>query len=652
MKKLIAIIAGLLLYAHGFAQTYQNHFIAVVTDYGAVGDGTTDNLTAFNNATAAVAAAGGGTVWIPQGNFKVSSNVSTQHTRTMFTGDKGAIVHFTSNSHVGFYLQHDSCSVVGLNIWGAYSSASSITNGTPVYIFGSSYCRAYDNTISGAGGNGIEIYVDTTSARRNANYNQIKGNYIIHPKGTAQDNSGILLGYAAFKPAKMVGNEITGNVIQGDHVINKGILMLGPGYENVFDKNEINNVNNYGITLYSYTGPDTTLRDNHITNNRVYSVGLVPTSDTTKGSGIYVQSAFRTIITDNTVRQAGINNKNYSSLPVGGISVNCAAGSVISNNVIDSCTNVPGINVANVFTGISINNNHVYNSKLGVQITNSNGVTIANNQLLFTSSSGIFVTAALAGCASRPPIYCNKHTGINYSIRGNSIQATGAGIQMTGSLDSGSTTVYDTITYAKIINNNIRSSYTNGGIYLTYFSNGQVTGNTVVTSGSIYGINITGTTQSINNDVNFNQLISSTAYTNGINTAGTAHSVIDNYINSATTQLSIAGTTYNANENLINGLVLETSDAVNTATNANYTITSSNQLVKLPVITAARTVSIPSASAFKGRRIHIWNQNTAAFNWSFTGATVKDSANTTLTNLTNTSLYVLESDGTNWVKVN
>jgi len=106
--------------------------------------------------------------------------------------------------------------------------------------------------------------------------------------------------------------------------------------------------------------------------------------------------------------------------------------------------------------------------------------------------------------------------------------------------------------------------------------------------------------------------------------------------------------------NLASQMALKISaDVVNTATDANYTVTSANQLVKLPVVTANRTVSIPTASTYTGRIIRIWNQNTSGtFSWSFTGATVKDAANNTLTALVNSSVYMLESDGTNWLKLN
>lgn len=96
-----------------------------------------------------------------------------------------------------------------------------------------------------------------------------------------------------------------------------------------------------------------------------------------------------------------------------------------------------------------------------------------------------------------------------------------------------------------------------------------------------------------------------------------------------------------------------TQDIINTATDANYTITSANQFVKLPVVTANRTVSIPTAASYTGRQIRILNQNTSGtFSWSFTGATIKDAAGNTLTTLVNTSVYVLESDGTNYYKLN
>jgi hypothetical protein len=91
-----------------------------------------------------------------------------------------------------------------------------------------------------------------------------------------------------------------------------------------------------------------------------------------------------------------------------------------------------------------------------------------------------------------------------------------------------------------------------------------------------------------------------------------------------------------------------TADIVNTATDANYTISSSTQLIKLPVITASRTVTLPTAASYTGRLIRIWNQNTSGtFLWTF-ASTVKNNDSTTATAIANQTWVVLESDGTNW----
>lgn len=93
--------------------------------------------------------------------------------------------------------------------------------------------------------------------------------------------------------------------------------------------------------------------------------------------------------------------------------------------------------------------------------------------------------------------------------------------------------------------------------------------------------------------------------------------------------------------------------AVATATDANATISASMVFETLPVITANRTVSIPSASTYSGQMIVINNLNTSGtFSWSFTGATVKDASGNTLTTLANGAVYELLSNGTSFVKIN
>lgn len=86
------------------------------------------------------------------------------------------------------------------------------------------------------------------------------------------------------------------------------------------------------------------------------------------------------------------------------------------------------------------------------------------------------------------------------------------------------------------------------------------------------------------------------------------------------------------------------------ATDANYTISGITKTVKLPVITANRTVTLPNPATNSGKPLKIWNQNTSAFSWNVSG-TLRDNANAAITTLANNTWYMLESDGSSWLSV-
>jgi Pectate lyase superfamily protein len=65
-----------LLY-NGTNWTNQNLTVSVQA-YGATGNGSTDDTTAIQNAITAVVNAGGGTVFFPPGNYKISSTLNVQ----------------------------------------------------------------------------------------------------------------------------------------------------------------------------------------------------------------------------------------------------------------------------------------------------------------------------------------------------------------------------------------------------------------------------------------------------------------------------------------------------------------------------------------------------------------------------------------------
>ena len=90
------------------------------------------------------------------------------------------------------------------------------------------------------------------------------------------------------------------------------------------------------------------------------------------------------------------------------------------------------------------------------------------------------------------------------------------------------------------------------------------------------------------------------------------------------------------------------------ATNAALVITSltAGSWWVLPVITANRTITLPSATGNAGKSLLFINANTAGFAWSFTGTNLKDANGTTVTAFANDTVTTMISDGTNWIKTN
>jgi hypothetical protein len=108
-----------------------------VKDFGAVGDGTTDDTTAINNAIAAIASPAGGTIYFPSGNYKITSTITWSNKPVTLSGDgcgyqPGTGTRVTVASGVkGFNVKNgssgygrDSC-IENLNILSLSSGAGS-----------------------------------------------------------------------------------------------------------------------------------------------------------------------------------------------------------------------------------------------------------------------------------------------------------------------------------------------------------------------------------------------------------------------------------------------------------------------------------------------------------------------------------------------
>lgn len=100
--------------------------------YGAIGDGVTDDTAALNAALAAIKAAGGGKLWLPYGNYYVTSTVGNApqtttdwNDNTEIIGDKGTTIT-VSASYSGTVLSLNGDNVAIRNL--AITSARTITH--------------------------------------------------------------------------------------------------------------------------------------------------------------------------------------------------------------------------------------------------------------------------------------------------------------------------------------------------------------------------------------------------------------------------------------------------------------------------------------------------------------------------------------------
>ncbi len=85
----------------------------------------------------------------------------------------------------------------------------------------------------------------------------------------------------------------------------------------------------------------------------------------------------------------------------------------------------------------------------------------------------------------------------------------------------------------------------------------------------------------------------------------------------------------------------------------NLAVTNAMQMVKLASPTGSNWgITLPAASYNSGLKITVWNQSTSStLHWIWSPA-IYDATGSSITTLANTTVYQLESDGTNWIKVN
>lgn len=158
-------------------------------DYGAAGNGTTDDTTALQNAINGVSAAGGGTLFFPAGTFKISAALTLPNGVSLLgVGQNVSVINQTSTTANAITYNPSTLnymSIENLSITGPGSGS-----GIGVLIEANSgstnvnSCSFQDVTISGFGSHGFELVTGVGCSLNTVNVSSVGGHGIFLSGGT------------------------------------------------------------------------------------------------------------------------------------------------------------------------------------------------------------------------------------------------------------------------------------------------------------------------------------------------------------------------------------------------------------------------------------------------------------------------------------
>jgi hypothetical protein len=102
------------------------------------------------------------------------------------------------------------------------------------------------------------------------------------------------------------------------------------------------------------------------------------------------------------------------------------------------------------------------------------------------------------------------------------------------------------------------------------------------------------------------------------------------------------------NNSTLNGSTIDYLYKTAPVTDSDYTLSRAEDFIDLPIITANRVLTLPTAN-ISNKEIQIRNKNNSGFTWSFPAdSKVRDGRNTGVTTIPNSSITTVFFDGINW----
>lgn len=468
----------------------------VVTDYGAVGDGTTDDTTAFQDAIDAAEVLGG-TVLVPEGTYKVvMPTIATGNINVVGTGwgskilladstlessglTNGLWVNTASNVTIRDLAIDGNFSNIAKN--GTYQSSSSLWD--PVISeYGSTSVKVYK--MAGSGIDASTYLRQRIPIRITDSENVIVENCLI----TNSVSAGILADGTSVNSCKNI--LIQGNRIH--HTWDNGIYF----HQGVQYASAVDNI----ISDTTYNGISAVYCDNIIVNgNNITKAGP---SDSDSG-GVQINGSTNTVVNGNIISKCqfyGIDVLSTQETNItggnGGLAV-WGRNTVITNNSITGCHandypthNAPGINLFGA-QDTNIASNSIDDCDFGISMGyHAINTAVLNNRVSKCSSIGLNIGSAVdlinIYVKGNYIAYNGSHgvyTSPEVRIEGNTIVGNnGMGINLTQQ-PTGIPNKIDYIINNTILDNTDSGVYANAGTGNVAFIKGNTFGNS---SGTVF----------------------------------------------------------------------------------------------------------------------------------------------------------------------
>lgn len=274
-----------------------------VKDYGAVGNGSTDDTAAFNAALAAINTGIGGTLWIPPGKYRLDGAISaTLATSTsihiMGAGVEVSVLYFAANSGItltcvdsGYWTKNPSGNAISLS--GLSITAGLEPSGTAFKIIGNTLTgrpvppiNINNVTVRGDvpnNGFAIGLHFDKADAANVSHYNWF-GKILAYQGDAAVITGTSTYNVSAFRFSNCGwtygANGVTaGDYVEGVHLTNVDMVAFNKGVEwlcSAAVESELAMANCH-IAAVLYCVHTRGLMDNHIANSLFFPSGAPTT---------------------------------------------------------------------------------------------------------------------------------------------------------------------------------------------------------------------------------------------------------------------------------------------------------------------------------------------------------------------------------------